>query len=205
MAARLQSVKHARTSPGHCGKCHNAIKAGEPYRYWRQFRSRMKNIRCMKSECTPRPSELDTSLMSDVLAAQEDAGSAIAAVPDPDIIENGTTDADAFVDSIREAIQPVIDAIDAASEQYREQDNAFGGSGATAGAERADTLENASSTLGDWQPENDTPDACGEHDDNPESIDGFDPKCDECKESVSTWADEVRNSASSAVDEVELP
>lgn len=64
---RVNTVKKARKSPGTCGKCGCKIEVGQPYKHW-SFRITSgksyissKRIRCMKTECAPKPSDLTQS------------------------------------------------------------------------------------------------------------------------------------------------
>lgn len=64
---RVNTVKKARKSPGTCGKCGCKIEEGQPYKHW-SFRITSgksyissKRIRCMKSDCAPKPSDLTQS------------------------------------------------------------------------------------------------------------------------------------------------
>src|SRR5512139_1085287 len=58
-----------------CAKCGDEIAVGSPYRWFSVgFRSHYKQIRCMKSTCTPRESERESSgIRAEILAAIEDA------------------------------------------------------------------------------------------------------------------------------------
>lgn len=94
-----------------CGRG-DVVRKGEPY-YWFAVGFRgSKQYRCRNH--LPKPSELDGSLMSEVLAAQESANEALDGITwsegdEPDDIR-------AQVD---EAIQEVKDAIESVTDQYR--------------------------------------------------------------------------------------
>jgi len=58
--ARVNVIQKARKAQGKCTKCGTEIKVGDPYRFWK-FRFGAPIPRCMKTECTPRPSDLTQS------------------------------------------------------------------------------------------------------------------------------------------------
>lgn len=188
--ARVHTVGRAVKDQGQCEKCGDALPPGSAYRWYSVgFRSHYKHRRCMKATCTPRPSELESSLLSSVYSAQEGA---------TDNLEGLKGDDEYEVAKITEEVEGVAEAIDEVAQQYREQDEAFGGGGATDSAERADTLEQASSDLQGWQPSGDTdPPSCSEHDE-------LDAECDDCRSEASTWWDDLVQEAIDAIDEVAL-
>lgn len=97
MPAKVKSVTKAQKDQGSCTKCHELLPAGAPYRYFKPgFRSRTKIRRCMKPECTPRRSELESGKMASAFEAQENALDSI----------NETTD----FDEIREILDECADA-----------------------------------------------------------------------------------------------
>lgn len=158
MTRRVTVSDRERPLPNYtCGKCGVEIKVGDPYIYWEPyFRSSMKAIRCTKSTCYPRPSELDSSKMSTVLAAIEDANS----------VDTSTfTEASDFTG----VLEDVVSALNEVAQEYRDADDNFGGGGNTQSGERADELEDQASDLEntsfDDAPEREDVEACAEAND----------------------------------------
>lgn len=105
--AQLKTVQRAAKDQGECSKCHEPLPKGCAYRYYRPgFRSRVKIRVCMKTECTPRQSELDSSKLSDALAAIESAR---------DEIEAAET-----VEAVREALETCAGAINDVAQEYED-------------------------------------------------------------------------------------
>lgn len=103
MPAQVKTVKRANKDQGSCSNCGDPLPAGSAYRYYRPgFRSRVKVRVCMKPECTPRQSQLDTSRMSDAWAAIEDAQQRIEEV-------TTVEEAQSVVDDCAAAIRSVAD------------------------------------------------------------------------------------------------
>lgn len=73
---RVTMVNKARKAQGTCGKCGAKIKKGDSYRWWR-FRYGGRRVRCAKSECRPKPSDLTQSAfygtLYDIQDSLEDA------------------------------------------------------------------------------------------------------------------------------------
>lgn len=110
-----------------CGRCGEALPKGGAYRWAKPgFRTRTRLIRCTKPECSFRQSELTTSKLSEVYAAQEDALDEIEAAEDVEGLESALTDA---ADRAREVAQ-----------EYRDAAEAMGDAGAEM-EERADELD----------------------------------------------------------------
>ena len=57
---RVTSVKKAQKNQGECTKCGVKIKKGDGYRWWK-FRFGGRYVRCLKPECSPKPSDLTRS------------------------------------------------------------------------------------------------------------------------------------------------
>lgn len=96
---RVNSVKHARKSPGTCCKCSTKIKKREPYLWWK-FRFGGKYIRCSKPECYPRASDLTQSAFWGAigdLQARE-----FAACEDSDALESERDDIISELESLRD-------------------------------------------------------------------------------------------------------
>lgn len=106
--ARVKDVEKARTSPGNCGKCSKEIKKGEPYLWWKPFRSG-KRLRC--GTCPrPRPSETATNeKVSLCLSAGESVEDAINLFRKNEDLED-----------LRSALESAAETVREASEAYRE-------------------------------------------------------------------------------------
>lgn len=64
---RVTTVAKARKNAGTCEKCGTEIKKGDSYKWWK-FRFGGKHVRCSKTECVPRPSDLTQSAFLGTLA-----------------------------------------------------------------------------------------------------------------------------------------
>lgn len=145
----------------------------------------------MKSTCTPKPSERESSNLSQVYEAQETAEAELNGL-------KGSTDHD--VEQINSIVETFAEAVREVADQYREADDNFGGSGATQSAERADVLEGSADELENFSsneyegPDDDAGDAAEDGGaDGSESTDGED-----------NWDDLVQE-ALDAVEQTELP
>lgn len=193
MAVRRVKIVNRAAKPHECSRCRAVISKGDSYRYWLVgFRPSYKRIRCMRSECTPRTSELETSNVAEAYAAIESAEDTLNGLGEP-----GWGDWDSAVSAVRDAVTEAGDAIEEVGQTYREADEAFGGQGATEHAERADTLEQAASELQGYDPSEDEPQACAEHDEPEEG-------CTDCYDNVSAWFSSMVQEAHDALS-VDLP
>ena len=73
--ARIYTVKAARVAQRNCGRCAAPIGIGSSY-IWSKPRAGKwttgaKMVRCLQPTCRFRPSEMTTSKMAGVMAAQE--------------------------------------------------------------------------------------------------------------------------------------
>ena len=57
---RVIIVKKAQKAQGECGRCNAKIEKGNGYKWWK-FRYGARRIRCLKPECSPKPSDLTQS------------------------------------------------------------------------------------------------------------------------------------------------
>ena len=74
---RVIIVKKAQKAQGECGKCNAKIKKGDGYKWWK-FRFGGRHVRCLKTECAPRPSDLTQSEFYGTLyGIEESLGTAI--------------------------------------------------------------------------------------------------------------------------------
>lgn len=164
-----------------CGKCGDTVLVGQPnVSFAVGFRGRSKR-RCGKTECFPKPSERESSLVFSVYAAQEDF------------------DADACqsMAELTEAVQDVISATEECQSEY-ENSEMFDRNEDL--QERASMLEEAASTLESWADdleEEPTEENWAEHSDAYAD--------DTVEEAHATWLAEAREAATAAVNEMELP
>lgn len=109
---RITTVKKAQKPQGKCGKCGAEIHVGDPYRHTTLKtgqRSSLRKVRCMKPECSFRPSELTTSRRGEVYAAQEAMEDNMA-----------SWGAETTLDDITGELSNTADELRAVAEQYRE-------------------------------------------------------------------------------------
>jgi len=158
----------------------------------------------MSYACSPKSSELESSAVSSIYSAQEEAEDTI----------NSTEPGD--FDAIRDAFTAVNDAIQEVAQQYRDVDEAFGGYGSTPSAERADTLESVE--VEDNLDESDFENWCEEHqdeyewnaeqDEKPEAerlgIDEARQQCDLCRDAEAEWWNGICAEAVDAVTSIDL-
>lgn len=110
--ARVKTVKESRKEV-QCGKCSDELPIGSSYRWW-AFRFGGKRVRCMKSECSPRASELtNNEYMSTLLSCEERLDDAVG-----EFIDNGDLDA------LKSEMGEVADEVD---EHGQEQQGKFDG------------------------------------------------------------------------------
>lgn len=205
--AKVVEVKHAR-SEYRCEKDGTTIAKGDPYRWYVVgFRSKYRHIRCMKPACAPRPSERESSNLSEVYAAQESAadelGNLSTSIESPD-------QGEPLVEEIKSILQTAADSIREVADGYREADENFGGGGNTEMGEWADTLEEGIDALEGWDPETSAEDidGCGEHEDLEDASalsNGFDPECEDCQALAAEWADNTIQEARDLVEGIETP
>ena len=166
-----------------CERDGTLINKGEPYRWFKVgFRSNYKHIRCMKPECTPRPSELESSNLATAYAAQEDALDSANSVDNPD-------DAQQVVDEFSSALQELAEEYRTASENPN-----TGVVFNTDAEERADTLESAAGELDGFDPP-ELPEPCPDH---PEGS----SNCDSCTGILEDYVEELREATRAAINEV---
>ena len=206
--ARLVTVQKSRKSKKYgerkCGACSTAIPTGAPYRYFTVgFHSNFPHVRCLKTTCSPKPSELESSQLSEAFSAQETAIADLAGLSS----QGETSD-------IQQILDDFADALTSLSENYREADEAFGGGGSTRSGEMADTLETAASELSDWSPSSDELDEfCDVHEDEVSALE-LDPKftagddldlvreaCEDCLLLKEAWWEDLITEARGVVEE----
>lgn len=118
--AKIYTVAKCQKDQGECEKCHTPLPKGSAYRWFKVgFRSRYKHKRCMKTECSPRESERESSLVAGIYAAQEgfkpdDAGSV-------DELKDMLNDVAEQVREVASAYSEAADAMGEAGEEQRER------------------------------------------------------------------------------------
>lgn len=196
--AKIHIIKKAQKPQGKCQVCGVEINPGDPYRFFvKGFRSKFKNVRCMKVECTPTRGQRESSMLADIYDAQD-------AFNADDIMT---------VDDATSALEEVASVARELGEQYREA-----GTNPNTGIEfnmdnieRAETLENAADELESWSFEgDDEPEACEVHKEDEENdvnraMPDEDGDCPDCQDIYDQWLEELREAVRSAVDEMELP
>jgi hypothetical protein len=149
--ARVTTVQKSR-KPGKCEKCGIDLPVGSTYRHFKVgFRSRHVHKRCMASACSPKTSELESSMLSDVYAAMEDAEDQAGSVES--------------VEDAQEILQVLADAIREVASAYEEAStNDDGVVFNTEAEERQQVLESAADDLESITLDDDTTadcEACG--------------------------------------------
>ncbi len=185
---KLEIVKKARKDPGKCSKCGRELVIGDSYQYWYPgFRSKHKIVRCLTSECTPRPSERETSKAATILAAQENFEDVVGELEDVGEMEAAVQEVGSAVREVLDEYQEALDAWPAGNEQLQEKVDHYEG--------LVDEAEN-------WTYDGETePPRCEEHED--EAIDDI-SKCGVCEQHRDEWLEEVREAAQEAVNTIDV-
>lgn len=134
--ARVSTVDKARKAQGQCGRCGKEIGVGDGYRHASPGFRGPKLIRCLGPSCYFRQSELTTSKLAQVYAAQESADEALDALGD-DWTET---------DDVQSILEDVASEVRTVAEEYAEAADAMGDAGEE-NQERADELEGFADTL----------------------------------------------------------
>lgn len=174
-----QKTRKARV----CGRCGDTISPGETYQSCAPGFRGPTLIRCSKGSCAFRQSEMTTSKMAGVYAAQEAAEDSINAIEyttDNDVLERD------IMDEIREILSTCGDAIREVAEEYREASQGWAGGNSPneEWEEKADELDAAADEAEDFTP------------------DDYDP---EDEESVEEWLARVKDDAVEHVTGISLP
>lgn len=202
--ARITTVGRSR-KPYVCGSCRETIPVGSSYRWFAVgFRGRPQ-IRCMKTTCTPRTSQLESSQLSEAYAARENAQDQLATMTEV----SDLSDLQNVLDEFKDAIESVKDI-------YREADENFGGGGMTENAERADNLEAVmdeidSVSLDDWDDnwceKHESADTALELDEQfteSDNIDAVREACDDCIANRETWWKEQVEAVENAINDANI-
>jgi len=177
--AKVNRIGRVRKS-GRCEKCGLEINKGDPaVRFAVGFRG-FTRTRCTKSECFPKPSERESSLVSGVYAAQEEVDLSTAGS-----LEDLTTARDDVVAATQEVAGEYED-----SEMFERNEDL---------QERADTLNNAADELEQWEPADEEPE------EDAEEWTVGDTEYTDFEEAHTAWLEAARESLQAAIDEMELP
>lgn len=201
---RASKADTSKPLPNHtCGKCGDEIKVGQPYRHFTVGFRGFTRFRCTKQECTPKPSELESSEhVANILAALEDA--------EDNLRSASFDDASEAESALQEEAENVASAVEEAASAYREADEAFGGTGTTQHAERADALDSAVYEFQSVQADIRDPEGCGDafrdDDTDEDAPDHDEPEdgCAECDTKLEEWRDETRDAMITALTDVDL-
>jgi hypothetical protein len=182
---RINYVDKAAKDQGKCEHCGQAIPKGYGYKWIkpRYGGKRRRHLTCPSW----RPSEMTSSKMSGVLAAQEGF----------DDFLSGWNPEDG-VGAVTDALSTAADEIRGVAEEYRESaqniEDGFGHEVYMSQElnEKADELE---SWADDVENANvsEEPEACGDEKHTDAFIGRDTYECEECETNIETWADEVRD------------
>lgn len=174
--ARIYITKKVRKD-WKCGKCGAAIKKGVDGRlsFAVGFRG-FERTRCLKPECRPTRSELESSLVATVYDAQ-------------DSVDFATLESAEDFTNARDEIVSACEEVSSEYESNEMYDINYDLQ------ERADQVRGAGDELASWEPENDEPEEDVYDTDQYETFD----------EAHQAWVDETRESFESAVNDMDLP
>jgi hypothetical protein len=137
--AKINKIGKVRKAT-ECEKCGDAIPVGSPaVKFAVGFRGRTR-VRCSKTECFPKPSERESSLVSSVYAAQEEAD-----------VDSAFT-----LEELEQVRSDVVAATQEVAGEY-EQSEMFERNEDL--QERAQMLNDAAEALEGWEPDGEEPDA----------------------------------------------
>lgn len=191
--ARVKTVKKARKDPGFCGRCREELKKGDAYKWWSFYRSKHKNIRCLKPECRPRASELTESKFAEVYEAQEmvddelskfdEYVQALDLPPDSD----GAMTVEEILDNYRQLCDEAASQIEDVANEYR--DSAYTIQDSFPDSEKAQDLEACADELEAYA--TDLRDCVDNLDEVPPAEDG--------PQALSDWLEELRSCVEEAM------
>lgn len=183
-----------------CGKCRQPIVKGQDRRrtFAVGFRG-YEQTRCMRDECTPTRSELESSAVATVYGAIDD-------------IDFSSLDS---AEALTEARDSVVEALNEVASEYQSNEMYEVNYDLQ---ERAEMLESAASDLEGWEPEGEMPEEeveCDECNGTGQTQDdeGNDEDCEGCdatgtvanEEDPEAWLDEQREALESAIEDLDLP
>lgn len=161
-----------------CGKCRQPIRKGIDRRRTFAVGYRgYEQTRCMKPECTPTRSELESSAVAEVYSVID--GIDFSSLETREDLESAR-------DEVAEACENVASEYEG-NEMYDINYDL---------QERAERIRSAGEELANWEPENDEPD-----EDDKDTWDEHET----FEEAHDAWLDETRDSLESAVNDMDLP
>lgn len=179
--AKVNEIKKVR-KPASCEKCGAEIKVGDPaVKFAVGFRGHTR-VRCAKSECFPKPSERESSMVSGAYAAQEDADVDSA---------SSLEELEQVRDDVAEATREVASEYEMSEMYERNYDL----------QERAEMLNSAADELESWEPADEEP----SEDDEDSTWDIAGTEYSDFDEAHEAWLSEARASLQEAIDGMELP
>lgn len=189
--ARVYTTKKSRKAQRPCEKCGVELPVGSGYLYYYVgFRSNFKHVRCLKSECFPKPSERESSLFSSVLAAQESFHDQVGQADSPEDIEALVQEVADAVDELKSEYESALDQWENGNEQLQE---------------KVDHYESQHSELDGWSWGGSSDyDLCEEHEGREDEVgEEAIQECSDCQEKREEWLEECRDAAREVVDSVE--
>ena len=180
--AKVHTVSRVRKT-WTCGKCGDEIKVGQPaVKFAVGFRGRTQ-VRCSKTECYPKPSERESSMVADAYAAQEEAD-----------VDGATSkeDLEQIRDDVAQAVRDVASQYED-SEMFEKNYDL---------QERADMLNSAADDLEGWDAEDEYPEP---QEDDRNTWEHAGEEYATLDEAHEAWLAAARESLSSKIDEMELP
>lgn len=177
--AKVYSVGAARKDQGKCGNCSTPILVGMPYRHFTVgFRSRNKQVRCMKSSCTPTRAQRESSRLSEIY----------------EVIDAASFDDCETAEDIRGVLDEVAQAARDLAQEYADASvNPNTGAVFNADAEeRGQNLEAYADELDSWDEPGDEPEK--PEDENDEIA------MAEYEEKYGEWLQEAKDSAQDVLD-----
>lgn len=188
---KIETVQKSRKAQGKCTKCGDELPAGTGYLYWYPgFRSKYKIVRCLKSECYPRPSERETSKAAGIYAAQESFEDNVGSLDSPDDIE-------AAVQDVAEAVREVADEYEEALSAWENGNEQL--------QEKVDHYQSQADELDGWSWDGNTDyDLCSEHVGREDEVPEEEiQQCGVCQQLRDEWLEECRDAARDVVQSVE--
>lgn len=120
--AQVKTVKRANKDQGTCGHCGVPLPPGSAYRYWKPgFHGRTKYRRCMKPECAPKRSELESSKLVDAYQAIEAAEEEIEKATTVEDVKDGISDCAGAIETLIGEYEDSIQENPMLEDQLREK------------------------------------------------------------------------------------
>lgn len=179
--ARVHTTKKSR-KVWTCGSCRTELPIGSPVISFSVGFRGSEQRRCLKPECYPTRSQLESSAVSTVYAAIEENN-----------VDSATTYEELI--AIRDAIVEACEEVASEYESNEMYDINYDLQ------ERAETIRSAGDDLSTWEPDSEEPDIAeeGEGDDEDGEPVG------ESAESHDDWLEEARESLRDAIENIDLP